>query len=238
MRGAGAPLCGDSPGGKERASHNDIRNDRQIKGFLSGKDDDLQAQGEIVAGYVELGARFDGSLSHFFEEVTHRLEVAFAFVVFVMHGNDDLGFDFADGLGSHRGVNCGNAADRHHQNIDVSQLFNLFIREYMADIAEVTNIDSIYFHEIDSVFALRLAFYSVVEGGDAKNQDAADFIFAGSFDEAVLGINALVIGMGGMRVADSNDIGGLLAEGIAETGRKGVGNDDCLTAADAETGVT
>ncbi len=107
----------------------------------------------------------------------------------------------------------------------------------MADIAEMANIDTVDFKEVNGVLSLGLAFYSIVIGGYAEHQYAGDFILAGALDSVGAG-NSLGIRVGGVVVGNGNDIRSLLAEGITGSGREGVGNNDGLAASDAETRMT
>jgi len=74
-------------------------------------------------------------------------------------------------------------------------------------------------------------------GGDAQDQHTGNFIFPGAFDDMGAG-NPRRVGVPGVGVADGNDICGLFAEGIAETRRERVGDDDGLAASDTEAGMT
>jgi hypothetical protein len=76
-----------------------------------------------------------------------------------------------------------------------------------------------------------------VIGADAQNQDAANFVFARAFDQSVLSADTFIVGMGGVGMADGNDIGGRLAEVISHARGEGVGDDDGLAAPDAEAGM-
>jgi len=77
-----------------------------------------------------------------------------------------------------------------------------------------------------------------VKGGYADNQDIADFIFPGAFNQLRLTADTLKIGMRGVLVADRDDICGLFAQGIAQLRGEGVRDDDSLIAFNPETRVT
>ena len=201
---------------------------------LSVQKNYLRSEWQVVFGDRVLGASLYLSQAHFLEEIFHWLEVAVGFRGFIVHGEYRLRLQLADNLGSHGGINRGNAAHGHHQDIDFTQFLDMVIAEDMADIAEVTNRHSIDFHEIDGIFPLRLPFDGIVISGNPQHQNAADFIFAGAFNQSILSADTLIIGVGRVRVADGNDISGLLAEGVTQTGRKGVRNHDGLITANTE----
>jgi len=86
----------------------------------------------------------------------------------------------------------------------------------MPQVAEVTYRYLVNLQKVDGVFAPLLAPFLIMKGGDADNQDAADFVLARSFHHLRLTADALSVTVAGVGMRNGHNTGGSLAQRVTQ----------------------
>jgi len=120
----------------------------------------------------------------------------------------------------------------------MTNLFRLFGGKDMSQVAEMTHRYPIYLHKVRGIFTPDAAFFIIMEGGHADNEDATDFILSGAGNRFRLARNGLNIIMGRVLMTDRDDAGGELAQGVAYVWGIRVSNNGDLAALYPEARMT
>ena len=138
----------------------------------------------------------------------------------------DRGHDVGGGGGAERV----SAAYGQQEDVDVLEFFH---RGRGGGEAEVANLDAV---ELEDEHHVAVAVGAL--GGDAGDENAAFFVFAGRIEEERIVVDdSAVVVAGIVGAADGDDVGLLLGEAVTAIGRAGVGEHDTVAALEAEAGA-
>jgi len=107
----------------------------------------------------------------------------------------------------------------------------------MTQVAQVAYRQFVDFEQIGGVFAPLSAMLTVMVSLQAQCHDAANFVFAGASNYFRFAADSLNVGMTRVWMTNRDDIGGEFAQGVAQTGRKRVGDNGRLFALETEAGI-
>jgi len=143
-----------------------------------------------------------------------------------------------DNLGGYGGINRRTTAYREKQDVNATYFLYLLGRQHMPEVAQVTDRNTVDFHNVYSILAPDLTPLVVMKRSNTDNQDTANFIFPGTLDYPGLSPDTLHIGMRGMLMAQGDNVSGLFSQCIAKLRGEGVGDNNGLTAFNPEARVT
>jgi hypothetical protein len=123
-----------------------------------------------------------------------------------MHGNDDLGVYFLNGLSGLSRIDGINPANGHEKDVNRTDLSGFLLGENVTQVTQVADVHPVQGKAKDGILPPFGPFVRVVEGGNPFEFYILCFMGAGSFDDLGLSPQALDIVVIGVMMADQDDI--------------------------------
>lgn len=138
-----------------------------------------------------------------------------------MHRYHCVWLQLEDNLGGYGGINRRTTAYREKQDVNATDFLYLLGRQHMPEVAQVTDRNTVDFHNVYSILAPDLTALVVMKRSNTDNQYATNLIFPRALDYPGLSPDTLYIGMRGMLMAQGDNVGGLFSQCIAQFRGKG-----------------